>query len=81
MSRTLRTGRRSNTGAHSISNARSNGVDSSDRKHTLRSLIAHLRGKVPYKETPREKVKLPARQKPGRYREPAYPYKIVPAKY
>ena len=29
------------------------------------------------KSAPREKVKLPKRQKPGGYREPKYPFKFV----
>jgi hypothetical protein len=32
---------------------------------------------VKYKDVPREKVKLPKRQKAGDYREPDYPYKFV----
>jgi hypothetical protein len=30
---------------------------------------------------PREKVKLPERQKPGGYREPDYPFKYIPEKF
>ena len=33
---------------------------------------------IPYKEAPREKVKLPKRQKAHGYKEPDYPYKFVP---
>jgi polyphosphate kinase 2 len=53
---------------------------SDDKKAARLNIIRHLLSKVPYKEAPREKVKLPARQKPGGYREPDYPYKLVPAK-
>ena len=37
--------------------------------------------KVPYKKAPREKVKLPKRQKPHGYRDPGYAYKFVPEKF
>ena len=32
----------------------------------------------PYKKAPREKVKLPKRQKAHGYKEPRHPYKYVP---
>jgi len=57
-------------------------VARSDDKLRLRlNVIKHLLSKIPYKELPREKIKLPKRQKPGDYREPAYPYKYVPEVY
>ena len=36
---------------------------------------------IPYKEAPREKVKLPKRQKAGGYREPDYPYKFIKERF
>ena len=56
-------------------------VNSNDKKRARLNIIIHLLSKVPYKEAPREKVKLPERQKPGGYREPDYPYKYVPEKF
>jgi polyphosphate kinase 2 len=56
-------------------------VNSNDKKRARLNLITHLLSKIPYKKVPREKVKLPKRQKPHGYREPDYPYKYVPAKY
>jgi len=56
-------------------------VNSNDKKRARLNIITHLLSKVPYKEAPREKVKLPERQKPGGYREPDYPYKYVPEKF
>jgi hypothetical protein len=56
-------------------------ADSNDKKRARLNIITHLLSKIPYKEAPREKVKLPGRQKPGGYREPDYPFKFVPAKY
>jgi polyphosphate kinase 2 len=51
---------------------------SDDKKRARLNIISHLLGSIPYEEVPREKVKLPARQKAGAYREPDYPYKVVP---
>jgi polyphosphate kinase 2 len=56
-------------------------ADSNDKRRARLNIITHLLSKIPYKEAPRQKVKLPARQKPGSYREPDYPYKFVPAKF
>jgi polyphosphate kinase 2 len=54
---------------------------SDDKRRTRLNIIAHLLGHVPYRTAPREKVKLPDRQKPGGYREPNYPYKLVEERY
>lgn len=51
---------------------------SDDKKHARLNIITHLLAQIPYKMAPREKVKLPKRQKAGKYREPNYPYKLVP---
>jgi polyphosphate kinase 2 len=56
-------------------------VQSNDKKRARLNLITHLLSKIPYKKVPREKVKLPDRQKPHGYREPDYPYKLVPGKF
>jgi len=52
-----------------------------DKRRARLNLISHLLSKIPYKKAPREKVKLPKRQKAHGYREPAYPYKLVPEKF
>jgi polyphosphate kinase len=52
-------------------------VRSDDKRRARLNLITHLLEKIPYKETPREKVKLPKRQKADGYREPDYPYKFI----
>jgi len=54
---------------------------SDDKKRARLNIITHLLGKVPYKQAPREKVKLPKRQKPGGYREAKYPFKFIDEKY
>lgn len=51
---------------------------SDDKKKARLNIITHLLSKIPYQEAPREKVKLPKRQKPGDYQEPDYPYKFIP---
>jgi len=56
-------------------------VHSDDKKRARLNIIRHLLSQIPYEELPREKVKLPKRQKPGDYREPDYPFKIVPEIY
>jgi polyphosphate kinase 2 len=56
-------------------------VRSDDKKKARLNLITHLLGQVPYKDVPREKIKLPKRQKPGDYEEPDYPFKYVPERH
>jgi polyphosphate kinase 2 len=54
---------------------------SNDKKRARLNIVTHLLSKIPYKEAPRDKVKLPQRQKPGGYREPDYPFKYIPEKF
>ena len=56
-------------------------VRSDDKKRARLNMITHLLSKIPYKEPPRDKVKLPKRQKPHGYREPDYPYKYVEERF
>jgi polyphosphate kinase 2 len=56
-------------------------VRSDDKRRARLNIIAHVLDTIPYKEAPREKVKLPDRQKPGNYKEPDYPYKYVEERY
>jgi len=56
-------------------------VKSDDKKRARLNLITHLLSRIPYKKVPREKVVLPKRQKQGKYREPDYPFKVVPEKH
>ena len=53
-------------------------VHSDDKKRARLNLITHLLKHIPYKDAPREKVKLPERQNAHGYQEPDYPYKVVP---
>jgi polyphosphate kinase len=54
---------------------------SEDKRRVRLNIITHLLSQVKYKEAPREKVKLPERQKDKKYREPDYPYKFVPERF
>jgi polyphosphate kinase 2 len=54
---------------------------SDDKKRARLNIISHLLEKIPYKNAPREKVKLPDRQKAHGYKEPDYPYKYVEARF
>jgi polyphosphate kinase 2 len=54
---------------------------SDDKRRARLNIIAHLLATIPYKQAPREKVKLPKRQKAHGYREPKYDYKYVRERY
>jgi hypothetical protein len=56
-------------------------VKSDDKKRARLNLITHLLSRIPYKKVPRGKIVLPKRQKQGNYREPDYPFKLVPEKH
>ena len=56
-------------------------VDSHDQRRGRLNCISHLLSLIPYKEVPREKVKLPKRQPKGDYVEPDYPFHHIPEKY
>ena len=56
-------------------------VRSDDKKRARLNMITHLLGRIDYGSAPREKVKLPKRQKAHGYREPDYPYKYVEQKF
>ncbi len=51
---------------------------SDDKKRARLNIIRHLLSQVPYEDVPRDKIKLPKRQKAGDYREPNYPFKFIP---
>ena len=54
---------------------------SDDKKRARLNIIRHLLDRIPYEELPREKVTLPKRQKAEGYREPGYPFKVIPSTY
>jgi polyphosphate kinase len=52
-----------------------------DKRRGRLNIITHLLENIPYEKAPREKVKLPKRQKAHGYREPDYPYKYIKERY
>ena len=56
-------------------------VRSDDKERARLNIITHLLGSIPYKAVSRPKVKLPARQKPGGYQEPDWPFKFIEERY
>ncbi len=56
-------------------------VRSDDKNKARLNCIRHLLNQISYKKAPREKIKLPKRQKAGKYKEPDYPFKYVEEKF
>jgi polyphosphate kinase 2 len=56
-------------------------VRSDDKQRARLNTIAHILRQIPYENVPREKIKLPKRQKPGNYRESSHPFKYVSEEY
>jgi polyphosphate kinase 2 len=56
-------------------------VRSDDKRRARLNLIRHLLTNIPYTAVPREKVKLPKRQKPEGYRESDRPLRYVPERF
>ncbi|MET0987086.1 MAG: polyphosphate kinase 2 [Steroidobacteraceae bacterium] len=54
---------------------------SNDKRLARLSIITHLLKQIPYKSLPREKIKLPKRQKQGKYRETNHPFKFIKEVY
>jgi polyphosphate kinase len=52
-------------------------VRSDDKRRARLNCITHLLKQIPYEETPREKIKLPKRQKAHDYREAKYAFRFV----
>ena len=56
-------------------------VAADDKRRARLNCIAHLLSLIPYEEIPRNSVRLPKRQKPKGYKEPARRYNYVPKIY
>jgi polyphosphate kinase len=56
-------------------------ANSDDKKRARLNIIRDLLSRVPYKEAPREKIKLPKRQKDKTYREPQHVVERVKERY
>lgn len=53
-------------------------VRSDDKRRARLNVISHLLTQIPREDLPRDKPKLPKRQKPGGYAEPSYSFKFIP---
>lgn len=49
-----------------------------DKRRGRLNILTHLLDQIPYEREPNTPVKLPARQRPGGYREPDYPFNFIP---
>ncbi|AMQ86120.1 MULTISPECIES: polyphosphate kinase 2 [Pseudomonas] len=56
-------------------------ANSNDKRRARLNIISDLLSRIPYKEVPREKVRLPKRQKPGGYKESDYPFRHIPERF
>ena len=56
-------------------------VKSDDKRRARLNCITHFLKMIPYQDLPREKVKLPKRQKPRGYSEPPYAWRLIPSAY
>jgi polyphosphate kinase 2 len=56
-------------------------VKTDDKRKGQLNLISHLLSCIPYKELPREKIKLPKRQKRGDYKDSDYSFKYVKERF
>jgi polyphosphate kinase len=56
-------------------------VHSKDKRRARLNLITHLLSKIPYKNLPRDKVKLPKRKTSSSYKEADFSDKVIPEKF
>jgi polyphosphate kinase 2 (PPK2 family) len=56
-------------------------VRSDDKRRARLNCISHMLDLIPYGDVPRQKVKLPSRQKPKGYVEPKYRWRYVADKF
>ena len=54
---------------------------SNDKRSARLNIIKHLLSRIPYKEEPRKKVKLPKRKIRDAGKQPDYPFKLIPEAY
>jgi polyphosphate kinase 2 len=53
-------------------------VHSDNKRRARLNVLTHLLSKIPYEELPRAKVELPKRQHRGDYKDPNYPFRLIP---
>jgi polyphosphate kinase 2, PA0141 family len=49
-----------------------------DKRRGRLNIISHILDQIPYETVPQSPVKLPKRQEANGYKEPDYPYKVIP---
>jgi polyphosphate kinase 2 len=54
-------------------------VPSDNKRRARLNALSHILSKIPHEELPHPKVKLPARQKSGDYKNADYPFRVIPA--
>ncbi|MGC2201120.1 MAG: polyphosphate kinase 2 [Stellaceae bacterium] len=53
-------------------------VHSDNKRRARLNALTHILSKIPYEDLPRPKVKLPKRQDRGDYKDPDYPFRVIP---
>jgi polyphosphate kinase len=53
-------------------------VHSDNKRRARLNVLSHILSKVAYEELPHPKVELPRRQSCGDYKEPDYPFRVIP---
>jgi polyphosphate kinase 2 len=53
-------------------------IHSDNKRRARLNALTHVLSKIPYEEPPRAKVKLPKRQDRGDYKDPDYPFRVIP---
>ena len=53
-------------------------VHSDDKRRARLNALTHILSKIPYEKLPHAKIELPKRQHRGGYKEPDYPFRVIP---
>jgi polyphosphate kinase len=53
-------------------------VHSDDKRWARLNALTHILSKMPYEASPRSNAKLPKRQERGDYKQPDYPFRVIP---
>ena len=53
-------------------------VHSDNKRKARLNILTHILSKIPYEEPKRQKVELPRRQHRGDYKDPNYPFRVIP---
>ena len=53
-------------------------VHSDNKRKARLNILTHILSKIPYEEPTRQKVELPKRQRRGDYKDPNYPFRVIP---